>query len=95
MKLIILLPVFFDGIEYNSSKFTLNTGETLILYTDGITEACNKDKVFYGKENLKKILERNGSKEQTNIGNAVIDDVIKFQSGKKFDDITLVMLRRK
>lgn len=42
----------FHGFEYKSQKITLPHGTRLVFYTDGVTEARNKDKEFYGEEAL-------------------------------------------
>ncbi len=42
-----------EGQVYKSDKLKLNKGETLILYTDGITESKNAEDEVYGKERLK------------------------------------------
>jgi serine phosphatase RsbU (regulator of sigma subunit) len=86
---------FFGDIEYGSSKVKLKSGEVFALYTDGITEACNKNDDLYGNERLKEIFEANCKQKLPDIGDSIFKDVIKFQSGNQNDDITLVMLKRK
>ena len=85
---------FFDNIEYTNSEFLLNPGETFILYTDGIFDACNNDNITYGTERLKKVIELNHSQQLSALGHSIFKDVTQFQPKSKFDDITLVMLRR-
>ena len=47
---------FLDDYSYKQGKIQLNVGDIVIYYTDGITEAENKDKELFGIERLKNIL---------------------------------------
>ena len=42
----------FDDVEYEQGEYVFPDGEILYLYTDGVTEAINKEKQFFGDENL-------------------------------------------
>lgn len=42
----------FDDVEYEQGEYAFPDGEILYLYTDGVTEAINKEKQFFGDENL-------------------------------------------
>jgi predicted ATPase/serine phosphatase RsbU (regulator of sigma subunit)/tRNA A-37 threonylcarbamoyl transferase component Bud32 len=77
-------------------EIPLNPGDVMVLYTDGITEAINMNKVLYGLERLCEVVveNRHGSAEE--IKQVVIDDVRKhIGSQKVFDDITLVVMKQK
>ncbi|MEY3867096.1 MAG: hypothetical protein RLZZ338_987 [Cyanobacteriota bacterium] len=74
----------------------LNSGDVVVLYTDGITEAENINKAFYGLERLCKIVVKNRQKSAEDIKEIVIADVRQhIGSQKVFDDITLVVLKQK
>lgn len=45
-----------DGMEYQSSQLTLTPGDTLFLYTDGVTEALNPEEELFGEERLQQTL---------------------------------------
>ena len=85
---------FFDNIEYAYSELQLMPGETFVLYTDGIIDACNNDNSMYGTERLKQIIELNHAKKLPVLGDSIFKDIAQFQTESRFDDITLVMLRR-
>jgi serine phosphatase RsbU (regulator of sigma subunit) len=74
----------------------LNSGDVVVLYTDGITEAENINKDFYGLERLCDVVVKNRHNSAEEIKEIVIDDVRQhIGSQKVFDDITLVVLKQK
>jgi serine phosphatase RsbU (regulator of sigma subunit) len=85
----------FDNQKYDSSELTLKIGDSISVYTDGICEAPNTEDIQYGDDKVIEILKTLNNKELKIIGDSVIEDVIKHEAGKRFDDITLLMLRRK
>jgi len=67
-----------------------------VLYTDGITEAENMDKLLYGLERLIEVIEINWQRSASDIRDAVIKDVRSHTGEQKvFDDITLLVLKQK
>ncbi|HJO93083.1 MAG TPA: SpoIIE family protein phosphatase [Victivallales bacterium] len=83
-----------EETEFNSSKLKIQKGSTVIFYTDGITEAPDSSNNEYGNERLEKIIEKNYLDKISDLGDLIIKDVLDFQKGEKFDDITLLMFRR-
>jgi serine phosphatase RsbU (regulator of sigma subunit) len=68
----------------------------VVLYTDGITEAENMDKLLYGLERLIEVIEINWQRSAADIRDAVIKDVRSHIGEQKvFDDITLLVLKQK
>jgi predicted ATPase/serine phosphatase RsbU (regulator of sigma subunit) len=75
---------------------SLTPGDVVVLYTDGITEALNIDKVEYGLEQLCEVVKQNWQRSAGEIRQAVIDDVRRYIGEQKvFDDITLLVLKQK
>ncbi len=73
----------------------LEPGDGVVLYTDGITEARNTAKQFYGLERLCKVISINWHKSAAEINQAAINDLRQFIGEQKvFDDITLVVLKQ-
>lgn len=73
----------------------LQSGDGVVLYTDGITEAENKDGEMYGLDRLCNIVSQYWPNNESEVvKQAVIDDVIKH-IGKQtvYDDITLVVMK--
>jgi len=77
-------------------EIPLNPGDVVVLYTDGITEAINMNKVLYGLERLCEVVVENRQGSAEEIKQVVIDDVRKHIGTQKvFDDITLVVMKQK
>jgi sigma-B regulation protein RsbU (phosphoserine phosphatase) len=90
------LPLgLFYANKYEGSKIQINPGETLLLYTDGITEARDESGVEYGHERLANIATVQKHLEPKELVRACHEDVAAFTSNTVFtDDFTLLALRR-
>ncbi len=97
------MPLGFPlGLEAEIADFVsqiqinLNPGDAVVLYTDGITEAEDINRVQYGIEKLCEVVRENRHKAAIEIRQAVIEDVRRHIGKQKvFDDITLVVLKQK
>ncbi len=77
-------------------NINLNLEDLVVLYTDGITEAENASKEIYGIGRLIQVISKSHQKSVNQIRELVIADVREFiGSSKVYDDITLVVLKRK
>ncbi|MEG4148862.1 SpoIIE family protein phosphatase [Microcoleus sp. Pol12B5] len=73
----------------------LEPGDGVVLYTDGIPEARNMHKKFYGIERLCEVVSQNWHLSAEQIKEATIADLRKFIGKQKvFDDITLLVLKQ-
>jgi phosphoserine phosphatase RsbU/P len=73
----------------------LEPGDGVVLYTDGIPEARNTRKQFYGIERLCEVISINWHKSAEEIKQSAIGDLRDFIGEEKvFDDITLVVLKK-
>jgi len=78
------------------SEIDLKENDTIVLYTDGITEAKNSSMEDFGSRTFEKILLDNRDKTAEEISDLVIKEVTLFsQSISQHDDITLVILKWK
>lgn len=83
-----------EGIRYRRHELQLEPGDTLYLYTDGVTEAHNCGKQLYGEDRLLSCLERNHDKDVQSLCRRVKADVDAFAGEQEqFDDITMLCLR--
>lgn len=83
------------AICLNEITISLEQGESVVLYTDGITEARNIEKQMYGQKRFCDIISQSwqGSAEQ--IKNAVVKDVYRYLGKQKAqDDMTLIVFKR-
>jgi sigma-B regulation protein RsbU (phosphoserine phosphatase) len=71
--------------------FDLHPGETLVCFTDGVTEA-RADREFYGDERLVKLLGSSPPTTAAEIAAAIEADVVAFQNGFPRDDIAVVVV---
>jgi len=86
----------FDDIEFESNTLTFGIGDTLLLYTDGVTEAFNDKREQFSESNLQDILV---SMHESSSAKEVVTSVlqsVKIFSGDypQSDDITLLSLQR-
>jgi predicted ATPase/serine phosphatase RsbU (regulator of sigma subunit)/tRNA A-37 threonylcarbamoyl transferase component Bud32 len=80
----------------SQTEIELHEGEGIVLYTDGITEARDPNKALYGLERLCEVVSINWHLSAHEIQQAVIADVRQYIGTQKvFDDITLLVLKKK
>jgi sigma-B regulation protein RsbU (phosphoserine phosphatase) len=86
----------FDGIEYKEDTLQLEHGDTLVMFTDGVTEAMNGAEQEFGVERLDNILSGMAGKGSQQIVEAVKAGVSDFvDDAEQSDDITMLVLKRK
>ncbi|MEI6456711.1 MAG: SpoIIE family protein phosphatase [bacterium] len=86
------LGVYENTVYVSQQRFIL-PGETVVLYTDGITEAINISGEFYGEERLKQVLMNSGKLSAKEMGLKLSANVRTFASGtEQADDITILVL---
>lgn len=89
-----LLPDIEDNLK--SRKFTLNPGDTLVLYSDGITEGMNQQNEQFGLERLEKCIQKYHHQSAERIVFKIIRDVYNFiEESPVFDDITTLVIKQK
>ncbi len=87
---------FYDDETYNETAVTLKTGETLFLYTDGVTETINPENKFFGRERLEQVLCEAKAKHVDNPVAHVLSAITEFANGaEQHDDITMLALTAK
>jgi sigma-B regulation protein RsbU (phosphoserine phosphatase) len=79
---------------YESRKTVIHKGETIFLYTDGVTEAMNPDDKLFTEQRLEKTLARWKEKDATAMINSVRETIEDFSEGApQYDDITMLALK--
>lgn len=87
------------GIErrrpYTTCSAALGPGESVLLYSDGITDAMNGQEEMYSDARLRRQLAGMEGKDPSQIGQSLLDDVERHTAGcEQFDDISLVVFQR-
>ena len=82
-----------EGVRYRVGELTLNPGDRLFLYTDGVPEATNAENKLYGEDRLLTFMNQNASMEAVKLLPALKANIDEFVGeAPQFDDITMLML---
>jgi len=89
------IPVgLFCGSEYDASRFTMEPGSTVLIYTDGLTESFSNG-TEYGEERLIDTLLQSRGQSPDLILDTLFNSHSSFmQSSKPADDVTAAVLRK-
>lgn len=88
------LGVFYSA-SFRATRLSLHVGESLALYTDGVTEARDRGEREYGHERLADVLQRNRTLGPQEAAAACLEDLASFLAGEpRKDDVTLMVIRR-
>ena len=83
-----------EGMPYRKHEMILEPGESIYLYTDGVTEAQNLNQELYGEERLAKCLNQAKDLNVDRICKKVKEDVDAFvDKAEQFDDMTMLCLK--
>ena len=83
------------GIGYRHSEVHLEPGDTVVLFTDGVTEAMNAENEQFGIERLREVFAGNPPTDSEQANRAVFEAVRDFAGDNpQSDDITCLTLRR-
>ena len=81
----------FDTVPYTRQELTLEHGDELYLYTDGVTEAMDVGGQLYGEERLHDVLNREAYASSNDLCSAVKADVESFTvKAEQSDDMTML-----
>ena len=85
-----------EGLKYKAGSMTLEVGDKVFQYTDGVTEATNAQNKLYGMDRLSSILNQVKNQKPEEILPAIKKDIDVFVgSAPQFDDITMLCLEYK
>jgi len=83
-----------DSAQFSEHRLRLGAGDTLLLYTDGVTEAANAADLLYGDERVAGFLAGAAAGSSEQLVRALIGDVARHSEGvAQSDDITLLAMR--
>ena len=85
----------FCNARFPVHRLALADGDTLFLYTDGLTEARNRAGVEYGLDRIRALAARRTEMESAGLISECLADLLSFQEGlKQTDDLALLAVRR-
>ncbi len=84
----------FDDATWGTATTTVPNGATLVLHTDGVTEACGAQRARFGEDRLRALLLRTSGESAGTTVAAIVNGVDAFRVGALTDDVTVVALRR-
>jgi len=85
----------FDLSAYTAGDTWLAPGDVLVLYSDGITEAENKQGVFFDESGLEDVINRHWWEDAATLGKAIVTSVEGHATDTRLaDDLTVLAIRR-
>lgn len=85
-----------EGLTFHENKLKLEKGDTLFMFTDGVTEAINAQMEEFGEDRLEATLKSCTNNNCQQMIEAVAYDVKNFVGeAEQSDDITILVLKRK
>lgn len=83
----------FSSMQYRDGEATIRSGDLLLLYTDGVTEARNADGAFFGEDGLRDAVSREVAQGFDGLCDRLMGDVSEFTGNSLEDDVALVVVR--
>lgn len=83
----------FQEWECTIQERRLSPGDTLVLYTDGVTESFNHAEEEFGEDRLVEVVRANRHRCSQELLAAIVEDVWKFSPHEQGDDITLIVAK--
>jgi serine phosphatase RsbU (regulator of sigma subunit)/catechol 2,3-dioxygenase-like lactoylglutathione lyase family enzyme len=83
----------FEHWDSPAAECQLHPGDTLALYTDGVTESCNVAGEEFGEQRLVEALQQRRELSAHRLLGSVVEEIQKFSPHEQHDDITLIVAR--
>ncbi len=88
------LAIMAEG-DFSIHQVDLDPGDTVVMYTDGVTEAMNSEKQLFGMERFNSLLQKHADKPLDQLHKIILQSIFDFAGDTpQSDDITLLSLRR-
>jgi phosphoserine phosphatase RsbU/P len=88
------LGMFLEG-EFSATRLNLGAGDTLFLYSDGLSEASCASGEEYGVERITRFVHQQSTQQPAALLAACLDDLRAFADGPSLDDLTLLAIQRR
>jgi serine phosphatase RsbU (regulator of sigma subunit) len=83
----------FDEWSGSAAEVSLDSGDLLAVFSDGVTEAMSRDGEEFGEARLRELLADLRSQPLQQIVERLVGEVAAFSGGEQTDDLTLVVVR--
>lgn len=84
----------FENAAFDSASISMKPGDSLMTFTDGVTEAGNEKEEFFDEERVISFLEKNHSKSLQSMTKGLFLEVMKFAGAvEQSDDVTVMSIR--
>jgi phosphoserine phosphatase RsbU/P len=85
----------FDFATYRSCLLQLHQGDILVVYSDGVTEACNPEGEMFGEERLMSIIQESAPAGGSVLKESILASLKEFTRGMaQTDDVTFVLIEK-
>jgi serine phosphatase RsbU (regulator of sigma subunit) len=82
-----------DGL-YKDGTLSLGAGESLMIYTDGATDACNPQNEMFGEERLRETVQAHAQLEPEPLCRRIFSEIQGYQAdAEQFDDIAVLIFK--
>ena len=83
-----------EGAEYTEGTIVLDPGDSMVVYSDGVTEAMNREKQMFGEKRLEALLSLENEIKPTAVVRSMSDAVATFEDGtEQSDDVTVIAVK--
>jgi sigma-B regulation protein RsbU (phosphoserine phosphatase) len=84
----------FPRVGFEQGQLTLGSGETILVFTDGLTEAMDSAEEEFGEERLLELVQANPDRPVNDLAKLIEETVMDFvEPGSLHDDLTLIVAR--
>jgi serine phosphatase RsbU (regulator of sigma subunit) len=79
---------------WRTGELQLDEGDKLVVFTDGLVEARDETRAFYGDDRLSELVSSLECRDAQPVVDAILDDLDQFQPERLADDVTLIVVCR-
>ncbi len=84
----------FESAPYEQGKTTLEPGDMLVVFTDGLSESWGEDGEEFGEDRLAEVLKNHSKLSAPEMMVTIQQEVDAYATGRATDDRTLIVVRR-
>ncbi|MCY7363587.1 MAG: PP2C family protein-serine/threonine phosphatase, partial [Ignavibacteria bacterium] len=90
-----MIGIMDTGVVYEVGNIEIGNNDSIVFYTDGVTEANSKDGEEFGEEKLSDILTENKNLNAEEILGKIKESIVDFtKDTPQYDDITMIVLKK-